>query len=255
MPVEGEAQASARASVPTGPPARILIADDHPLIRNGYRYMLSDEPDLAVVGEARDGREALELCRELRPDLVLMDVRMPEMDGLEATRAIKEEQPSVGVLMVTTYENPDYLLEALKAGAAGYVLKDAPTRQLLGAMRRVLCGESPLNQELAVRVIRRLAEEAETHDTPPQPWRGAAHTPPLRELTPRELDVLALLGQGRPTPEIARELFISEATVKVHLRHIIEKLGVSDRTQAAVRAIELGLVRLETGRASPGPQP
>src|SRR5919202_6467819 len=124
--MEGETQRSPRAE-----PARLLIADDHDLVRDGYQRMLDREPDLEVIGEAKNGREAVELCRELRPDLVLMDVRMPEMDGLEATRAIKEEQPSVGVLMVTTYENPDYFLEALKAGAAGYVLKDAPTRQLL----------------------------------------------------------------------------------------------------------------------------
>jgi DNA-binding NarL/FixJ family response regulator len=228
---------------------RILIADDHQLVRDGVKHMLSYEEDLEVVGEAEDGREAVELCRRLEPDLVLMDVRMPEMDGLEATRAIKEVQPSVAVLVVTTYENPNYLLEAIKAGAAGYVLKDAPTEQLLGAVRRVLRGESPLNQELAVQVIRRLVEETERRAEPsPAPGRGAARTPPLRELTPRELDVLRLLGRGKSNPEIAHELFISEATVKVHVHRIMRKLGVSDRTQAALRAVELGLVTRETGR-------
>src|SRR5919199_5729202 len=174
MTMAGEAQASAQASAPTGPPARILVADDHELIRNGYRYMLSDEPDLAVVGEARDGREAVELCRELRPDLVLMDVRMPEMDGLEATRAIKEELPQTSVLVVTTYDNPDYLYEAVEAGAAGYVLKDAPKNQLLGAVRRTLNGESPVNQELAMRLISRFSREGR------EPGESAGRTAPPR---------------------------------------------------------------------------
>ena len=130
---------------------RLVIAEDHYLVRSGFRNMLASEPDLTVVGEAENGREALELCRELRPDLVLMDVRMPQMDGLQATRAIKGELPATDVLVVTTHENPEYLLEALKAGAAGYVLKDAPKRQLVNVIRRVTNGESPLNQEPTVR--------------------------------------------------------------------------------------------------------
>ena len=228
-------------------PARILIADDHDLVRDGFRRMLGYEEDLEVVGEARDGREAVELCRSLNPDLVLMDVRMPEMDGLEATRAIKAEQPSVGVLVVTTYDNPDYLLEAIKAGAAGYVLKDAPSRQLTNAMRRALEGESPLNQELATQLIRRLAGES------PQPAQEAAPSapgdagapPPFRaELTSREVEVLALVARGKTNQEISESLFISKATAKVHVRRIIGKLGVSDRTQAVVRALELGLAPL-----------
>jgi DNA-binding NarL/FixJ family response regulator len=124
-------------------PARILIADDHDLVRGGYQLMLDREPDLEVVGEASNGREAVELCQKLLPDLVLMDVRMPEMDGIEATRKIKSELPTISVLVVTTYDNPDYLFEAVEAGAAGYVLKDAPRRQLLDAVRRTLSGESP----------------------------------------------------------------------------------------------------------------
>src|ERR687893_836220 len=140
-------------------PARLIIADDHDLVRDGMRAMLAKEQDLEVVGQAKDGQEALELCRDLRPDLVLMDVRMPVMDGLEATRRIKEEMPRVGVVMVTMHENPDYLFEAIKAGAAGYVLKDASGERLLGAVRRTLEGESPLNQELAMRLLVRLARE------------------------------------------------------------------------------------------------
>ncbi len=227
-------------------PARILIADDHELVRDGFRRMLGYEEDLEVVGEARDGREAVELCRRLDPDLVLMDVRMPKMDGLEATRAIKAEQPSVGVLVVTTYDNPDYLLEAIKAGAAGYVLKDAPNRQLTNAIRRSLEGESPLNQELASQLIRRLLADEATQppqqEAPPSAAEDGAAAQPLRaELTSREVEVLKLVARGKTNQEIAEGLFISKATAKVHVRRIISKLGASDRTQAVVRAFELGL--------------
>ena len=226
-------------------PARILIADDHELVRDGFRRMLGYEEDLEVVGEASDGREAVELCRRLNPDLVLMDVRMPKMDGLEATRAIKAEHPSVGVLVVTTYDNPDYLLEAIKAGAAGYVLKDAPNRQLTNAIRRALDGESPLNQELASQLIRRLADEDSRparEDAPSAAeGRGAGAAPLPKGLTLRELEVLKLVALGKTNQEIAEGLFISKATAKVHVRHVIAKLGVSDRTQAVVRALELGL--------------
>jgi DNA-binding NarL/FixJ family response regulator len=171
--VEGEATLGKR----TGP-ARLLLADDHDLVRGGFNRMLDREADLEVVGEAANGREAVELCRSLRPDLVLMDVRMPEMDGLEATRTIKAAQPGVSVLVVTTYENPDYLLEALKAGAAGYLLKDVPKKQLLNAVRRVLNGESPLNQELAAQLIQRLVSEAAQplqQPTQPRDRRGPRH--------------------------------------------------------------------------------
>ncbi len=221
--------------------ARLMLADDHHLLRRGFRGLLADEPDLEVVGEASNGREVLELCRTLRPDLVLMDVRMPEMDGLQATRVIKREHPEIAILMVTMHDNPDYLLEALDAGAAGYVLKDAPADRLIGAVRRTLNGESPLNQELATLLLRRLAGQRKQDPSPtPKPRK------PLREpLTPRETEVLQLLAAGRTNQEIAQTLVISRGTAKVHVERIIRKLGVSDRTQAAVRAIELGLVSIE----------
>lgn len=225
--------------------ARLVIADDHDLVRNGIQRMLANEPELEVVAEATNGQEAVELCRRLRPDLVLMDVRMPEMDGLEATREIKEEHAAISVLVVTTYENPDYLLEALKAGAAGYIMKDAPKRQLINAIRRVLNGESPLNQELATRLIRRLADEpGQQKKSSPKPGRSQGAS--LESLTPRELEVLRVLAQGQSNPEIARSLVISRGTVKVHVQNIITKLGVSDRTQAVVRAIEMGLLAIES---------
>jgi DNA-binding NarL/FixJ family response regulator len=177
------------------------------------------------------------MCRRLEPDLILMDVRMPEMDGITATRRIKEEHPGVSVLMVTMHENPDYLLEALDAGAAGYVLKDAPADRLISAVHRTLNGESPLNQELATLLLRRLADEKQHKPQPPQ---QPAFDSPIEALTPRETEVLMLLTTGQTNQQIAHTLNISKGTAKVHVERIIRKLDVSDRTQAAVRAIERG---------------
>jgi DNA-binding NarL/FixJ family response regulator len=223
-------------------PARLLIADDHALVWEGIRTVLESAPDLEVVAEAANGREALELCRSLSPDLVLMDVRMPEMDGLAATRAIKEELPTTIILIVTTYDNPDYLFEAIKTGAAGYVLKDATKPQLLGTVRKVLGGESPLDQELAMQLLRRMIGEArQQRGSLPSPSRESQETLP-EPLTARELEVLRHLPLGGTNQQIARGLGISRTTVKTHVEHIIAKLEVSDRTQAAVKAIELGLL-------------
>jgi len=217
-------------------PAHLLIADDHELIRDGLRGMLGNEPAFEVIGEATNGREALALCRALRPDLVLMDVRMPEMDGLEATRTIKREHPEIGVLIVTMHENPDYLFEAIKGGAAGYVLKDASRDELITAIHQALDGELPMDPDLATRLLRRLADEAQE--------RALARPSPQPELalTSHELEVLELLTQGQTNRGIARNLVVSTGTVRMHVKRVIEKLGVSDRTQAAVRAFELGLV-------------
>ncbi len=214
---------------------RLILADDHHLLRRGFKSLLSGEPDLEVVGEASTGIEAIEMCRLLEPDLILMDVRMPEMDGITATRRIKQDQPGVGVLVVTMHENPDYLLEALDAGAAGYVLKDAPADRLISAVHRTLNGESPLNQELATLLLRRLADEQQ-HKPDPTPQTDDK----VESLTPRETEVLTLLTTGQTNQQIANSLNISRGTAKVHVERIIRKLDVSDRTQAAVRAIELG---------------
>jgi DNA-binding NarL/FixJ family response regulator len=279
--------------------ARLLIADDHALVREGLRTMLSGEDGIEVIAEANDGQQALTLCRELEPDLILMDVRMPVMDGLEATRKIKAEMPKTSVMMVTMHENPDYLFEAVKAGAAGYVLKDASGERLLSAIRRTLEGESPLNQELAMQLLVRLSRESGSSEEgtggksgersgrafpgasgttpeerpreegeplasrpeatgPETSQREATHpgahqagssgsgpsrgTEQMESLTPREIEVLRLLSQGQTNPQIAQNLLVSRGTVKIHVQHIISKLGVSDRTQAAVRAIEAGLL-------------
>jgi DNA-binding NarL/FixJ family response regulator len=232
-------------------PVRIVIADDHGLVRQGFRGMLSREEAFEVVGEAEDGREAVEISSRLRPDLVLMDVRMPRMDGLAATREIKQMLPQTSVLMVTMQENPDYLVKAVKAGAAGYILKGSPNTQVIDSIHRVLEGESPLNQELAMQVIHRLATEArQAGPAGPQqqaqpPDQQEVHERPdelPHTLTEREIEVLRLIARGLTNRQIAQTLVVSKLTVKTHVQRIIGKLGVSDRTQAAVRAAELGLL-------------
>ena len=231
----------ARSSMARNAPIRVLLADDHEVVRRGFGLVLGTQPDIEVVGEASNGREALERARSLRPDLVLMDVTMPVMDGLEATRRLKAEMPGVCVLMFTSHEEPEYLLEAIEAGAAGYVLKGAPVSRLIGAIRRALGGESPLDQELAAKLIRDLSEKKAGHAPREEPARGGNRS--LAEpLTGREIEVLGLMARGMSNPEIARELVIARPTAKTHVERVIRKLGVSDRTQAAVRAIDLGLV-------------
>jgi DNA-binding NarL/FixJ family response regulator len=212
-------------------PARLVIADDHELVRAGLRAMLTGQRGLEVVGEAANGREALMLCRRLQPDLAVIDVRMPEQDGLATCRAIKQECPATSVILITIHENPEYLLEAIKAGAAGYVLKDISQRELITAVQGVLRGESILNKELVIHLLGRMASEMPSQEELP-----------AGRLSPREREVLQLLTQGQTNREIAQNLTVSVSTVKIHVEHILAKLGVSDRTQAAVRAIELGLL-------------
>lgn len=219
----------------------MAIVDDHELARASLQNMLSDEPDIEIVGEAANGRQALLLCSRLRPDLILMDVRMPEMDGLAATQELKQRYPETIVMMLTMHENPDYLLEALKAGAAGYVLKDAPQEDIIEAVWRVRNGESALDPELAARLLRRLASEGEMRRGTIAPH---GHVHDVEPLTPRELEVLELMRLGRTNRQIAEELAISLGTSKNHVEHVIAKLGVSDRTQAVVKALELGILAL-----------
>lgn len=212
--------------------ARLVIADDHELARAGLRTMLVGQPGVELIGEAKNGREALMLCRRLQPDLALIDVRMPDLDGLATCRSIKQEFPATSVILVTMYENPQYFLEALRSGASGYVLKDITQRELLTTVRRVLRGESVLSPDIVIRVLGHL-----TVKTPLQ-----AEMPTI-QLSPREREVLQLLAQGQTNREIAHRLMVSVSTIKIHVEHILAKLGVSDRTQAAVRAIELGLLQ------------
>lgn len=213
--------------------ARLLIADDHELARLGLVGALQGERGLTVVGEARDGREAVELCRELTPDLMLMDIRMPRLDGLGATAEIVRTCPGTSVIMLTMQEDPEYLIEALKVGAAGYLLKESGKPEIVSAIRRVLSGEALLNAALVAELLVRLEREGRP---PPGP---VAH--PLSE---RELDVLRLLAAGKTNREIAEELILSVSTVKTHVEHVLAKLEVADRTQAAVKATRLGIVRV-----------
>ena len=240
-----------------GLPARLLIAEDHALVREGLRAMLANEQDLTVVGEAENGLEVVEACRALEPDLVLMDVRMPKMDGLEATRAIKEAHPTVSILVVTTHRDPDYLMEAVRAGAAGYVLKESSKRELLDAVRRVLGGEVTLDGGLAARLITRFSEEPARNTGESVPRTAPGGPGGRREegrdggtaserlsglLSNREVEALRLMPVGKTNRQIAQDLIVSLSTVKTHVQRIIKKLGVSDRTQASVRAMEMGLL-------------
>jgi DNA-binding NarL/FixJ family response regulator len=235
-------------------PSRIIIADDHPLFRSAISRTLEEHPDLEVVGEAANGQEALELCRRLEPALVLMDLRMPHMDGIAATQAIKRELPTILVLILTAIDESRGLSDSLEAGAAGYILKDAPAFQITYAVRRVLSGGSALDDELAMRLLMSLMdsqshEEQENHKGGPAyssgskrdlEERGGSH--PAGSLTSREVEILRLVVRGQTNQQIARTLSISASTVKRHVRHISEKLGVSERVQAAVRAVELGVL-------------
>ncbi len=200
---------------------RVLVVDDHPVVRSGLVGLLGSEADLEVVGEAGNGREGVTLAASLTPDVVLMDLRMPVLDGASATAEITAAG-TARVLVLTTYDTDGDILRAVEAGATGYLLKDTPRDQLLAAVRAAARGETVLAAPLAAKLMRQV--------------RGGD------QLTPRELEVLALVAQGKSNPDIARELFIGEATVKSHLLHVFDKLGVSDRTAAVTRALERGLL-------------
>ncbi|MGI9824174.1 response regulator [Agromyces sp. Marseille-Q5079] len=207
---------------------RIVVADDHPIVRAGIVGLLESAPDLVVVGEAADGAEAVELTRALRPDLVLMDLRMPVVDGAAATARILAEAPGTRVLVLTTYETDEHILGAIEAGASGYLLKAAPQAEILAGIRAVASGETVLAPSIAAKLVSRV--------------RADSSAAPAPALSPRELDVLRLVAAGRSNPEIARTLVIGEATVKTHLVHAFEKLEVGDRTRAVTKAMELGLL-------------
>jgi DNA-binding NarL/FixJ family response regulator len=236
---------------PSGP-ARIVIADDHPLFRSALRTLLEGSEGVEVIAEATDGKETLGLSRRLRPDLVLMDVIMPKMDGVAATRAIKAELPRTVVLVMTASEDSEHLLSALSVGAGGYVLKSADPERITEAVRKALEGEFPLDQEVAKRLLLRLSQEKQerqeerVNPVPETPTTEVWETPPVddanRELSRREAEVLRLIAHGRTNEQIARELLLSTSTVKNHVGRILSKLGASDRTQAAITAIEMGLM-------------
>jgi DNA-binding NarL/FixJ family response regulator len=213
---------------------RVLVVDDQALVRAGFVKLLEPEPNLTVVGEAGDGLEAVEAVARTRPDVVLMDIRMPRMDGIEATRRIRAKPDAARVLILTTYDLDEYVFEALKAGASGFLLKDAPSDQLIAGIAVVAAGDALL----APAVTRRLIEEFARRPTPPP--GGPVE---LAELTAREREILTLIARGLTNGEIAGGLVVGESTVKTHVGNILMKLGLRDRVQAVVLAYETGLVR------------
>ena len=210
---------------------RIVLADDQELIRTGFRMILSIEDDLDVVGEAADGAEAERVVGELRPDVVLMDVQMPGTDGITATERIVAEHPGVAVLILTTFDDDDYLFSALRAGATGFLLKNCPPDDLVSAIRLAVQGHALLAPEVTQRVIERSTSRARP-----------APDPRIGDLTERERDVLVAMARGRSNAEIADDLVVSAATVKSHVSHVLTKLGVRDRVQAVIVAFESGLM-------------
>ena len=216
-------------------PVRVLLADDQPLLRTGFRMVLGAEFDLDIVGEAGDGAEALELSRRLLPDVVLMDIRMPRMDGVAATRAIVDARLPVRVLILTTFDLDEYVLGALRAGASGFLTKDVPADDLVNAIRTVAAGEAVV----APRILKRLLDTFAGSLPEPQ----AAPPKRLDTLTEREREVLVQVARGLSNAEIAKALTVSETTIKTHVGHVLTKLGLRDRVQAVVLAYETGLVR------------
>ena len=220
-----------------GQPIRLLLVDDHPVVRKGTRELLDTEHDFQVVGEAASGEEAILKARELVPDVILMDVSMPGMNGIEATKQIKAERPAQNVLVLTSYDDDAYIFALLEAGAAGYLLKNASEAELLGAVRAVAAGESALHPSVARKVLERFSTTSTS-------------SAPLDTISPRELEVLRVAATGRTNKEIARDLDISPRTVQVHLANIFSKLGVGSRTEAVLIGIKRGWVSL--GDTQPG---
>ena len=218
---------------------RVLLADDQALVRGGFRSILEGQPDMEVVGEAADGAEAVELARATRPDVVVMDIRMPRLDGIAATRLLLERYASPArVLVLSTFNQEAYVYDALRAGASGFLLKSAPPRELAGAIRTVAAGDALLAPEITRAMIRDFVQ---------RPRPGRADPEVLTPLTAREREVLGLIARGRSNAEIAAELFLSEPTVKTHVGRVLAKLQLRDRVHAVVLAYECGLVRPGAG--------
>jgi DNA-binding NarL/FixJ family response regulator len=218
---------------------RVLITDDQPLIRAGFRMILEEQDDIVVVGEAMDGDEAVRATDELAPDVVLMDVRMPGTDGIEATRRIVDAHPTARVLVLTTFDIDEYVFSALRYGASGFLLKDARPAELADAIRAVASGDAVV----APSATRRLLDAVATRLPAGQAGAGTADIPELDRLTDREREVLGLVAEGRSNAEIAAALYVSEATVKSHVGRVLSKLGLRDRVQAVVFAYQVGLAR------------
>jgi DNA-binding NarL/FixJ family response regulator len=212
-------------------PIRLLIADDHPVVREGLISMISREPDFKVVAEANNGLEAVEKARQFKPDVILMDLRMPEMDGVEAIRQIAETEPDIKFIILTTFSDDEYIFRGIEAGARAYLLKDSPREELFKAIRAVYRGESLIQPVVASKVLSRFAELSRQSQTP-------------EVLTDREVEVLILVAKGSANKQIAEELHISNSTVKTHIASIFQKLGTNDRTEAVTMALRKGIIKL-----------
>jgi len=224
----------ARGGGQGGGPIRVLIVDDQALVRAGFRMILEAQPDLEVVGEAGDGSAAIDAVRTLRPDVVLMDVRMPGIDGIEATRRLTEAGVPGKIVILTTYDLDEYVFDALAAGASGFLLKHVPPEELVRGVRVAASGEALLAPSITKRLIEEFAKQR-------APVRASGTD--LKTLTDREREVLTLLGRGLSNPEIARDLKVGEATVKTHVAHVLDKLELRDRVQAVIFAYEIGLIK------------
>ncbi|AUG41301.1 MULTISPECIES: response regulator [Pseudomonas] len=219
------------------PALRLVLADDHEVTRTGFVALLAGHPEFEVVGQARDGQEALELCERLQPDIAILDIRMPLLNGLGAARLLQQRQPAIKVVIFTMDDSPDHLEAAIAAGAVGYLLKDASRSEVLGALQRVAQGEEALNSTVSARLLRRMAERN----------AGGNGGTQVVALTARERQVLGLVAGGFSNREIGEKLGITTGTAKAHVERVIGKLGAADRTQAAVRGIALGLVAQPAG--------
>ena len=210
---------------------RIVIADDHPVVRQGLATVLGQEEGLEVVGQAANGLEAVDQARKLQPDIILMDLQMPEMDGVEAIQEIKMETSDIGIIILTTYDTDDYIFRGIEAGARGYLLKDSPPEEVIKAIHTVHKGESMIQPKVASRLLDRFSQLS--HDSVPE-----------EVLSPREVQVLQLIAKSAVNKEIANELFIGESTVKTHIIHIFNKLGVKGRTEAVTEGAKRGIIQL-----------